>query len=147
MKVLVIAETNWIKDIALVQDLRSAYLHQLKDERKIGIAVPVYSLHEADGSLDKKIAKRIEEIDNFLHFLGRIGQSKPYESLCSIVKNSLKEFKSKSLAEKGEIKRVLNKIKMSVDIIPYTATSALNADLRFESSKAPFKEADCRIAF
>ncbi len=129
MKVLVIAETNWIEDIALVQDLRSAYLHQLKDERKIGIAVPVYSLHEADGSLDKKIAKRIEEIDNFLHFLGRIGQSKPYESLCSIVKNSLKEFKSKSLAEKGEIKRVLNKIKI------YAELEDVDVELHFDAGE------------
>jgi len=145
MKVLVIAETNWIEDIALAQDLRSAYLLQLKDEGKINIAVPAYSLHEADGSLDKKITKRVEEIDNFLHFLDRVAQSKPYESICSIVKNALKELKAKSLEERGEIKRVLNKIEMSVDVIPYTMTAALNADLRFESSRAPFKGADCRI--
>ncbi len=145
MKVLVIAETNWIEDIALAQDLRSAYLLQLKDEGKINIAVPAYSLHEADGSLDKKITKRVEEIDNFLHFLDRVAQSKPYESICSTVKNALKELKAKSLEERGEIKRVLNKIEMSVDVVPYTMTAALNADLRFESSRAPFKGADCRI--
>jgi hypothetical protein len=145
MKVLVIAETNWIEDVALAQDLRSAYLLQLKDEGKINIAVPAYSLHEADGSLDKKITKRVEEIDNFLHFLDRVAQSKPYEGICSTVKNALKELKSKSLEERGEIKRVLNKIEMSVDIIPYTMTVVLNADLRSESAIAPFKEADCRI--
>ncbi|NMG82861.1 MAG: hypothetical protein GIS02_01485 [Methanosarcinales archaeon] len=61
MKVLVIAETNWIEDIALAQDLRSAYLLELRDKREIDIAIPAYSLHEAGGSLDKKITKRIGE--------------------------------------------------------------------------------------
>lgn len=145
MKVLVIVETNWIEDVALAQDLRAAYLLQLKEEGKINIAVPAYSLHEADGSLDRKIRKRVEEIDNFLHFLNRVAQSKPYERLCSTVKDALKELKAKSLEERGEIKRVLNKIKMNVDIIPYTMTAALNADLRIESDIAPFKVADCRI--
>lgn len=145
MKIFLIAETNWIEDIALAQDLRSAYLLQLKEEGKIDIAIPVYSLYEADGSLDKKITKRIEGIDNFLHFLGRVAQSKPYESLCTTVKTALNELKLKSSEERGEIKRVLDKIKMSVDVIPYTTTAALNADLRFESSIAPFKKGDCRI--
>ncbi len=145
MKVLVIAETNWIEDIALAQDLRSAYLLELRDKGEIDIAIPAYSLHEADGSLDRKITKRIEKIDNFLHFLSKVAQSKPHENLCSIVKDGLKELKSKSLEEREAIKRVLNKIKMSIDVIPYTMTVALNADLRSESSIAPFKEADCRI--
>lgn len=145
MKVLVLAETNWIEDIALMQDLESAYLLELKDERKIEIAIPVYSLREADGSLDRKITKRVEEIDNFLHSLSTVAQSKPYERLCRIVKDALKELKSKSLEEREEIRRVLNKIETSIDTIPYTMTTALNADLRVESSIAPFKETDCRI--
>jgi hypothetical protein len=48
----------------------------------------------------------------------------------------------KQIKEEGERK---NKIKMSVDVIQYTTTAALNADLMSESSIAPFKEADCRI--
>ena len=145
MKVLVMAETNWIEDIALMQDLKSAYLLELRDEGKIDIAIPVYSLREADGSLDRKITKRVGEIDNFLHSLSKVAQSKPYESLCSIVKDGLKELKSKSLEEREAVKRVSNKIEMSVDTIPYTMVTALNADLRFESSIAPFKETDCKI--
>ena len=101
MKVLVIAETNWIEDIALMQDLKSAYLLELRDEGKIAIAISDYSLHEADGSLDKKITRRVGEIDNFLHFLRRVGQSKPYEILCTTVKTALNELKSKSSEERG----------------------------------------------
>ncbi|CAD6493877.1 MAG: hypothetical protein CHKLHMKO_00559 [Candidatus Argoarchaeum ethanivorans] len=41
-KVLLIAETNWLESIALVQDPAASYLLDLADTKEIRIAVPEY---------------------------------------------------------------------------------------------------------
>jgi hypothetical protein len=54
MRVLLIAETNWLENIVLAQDSASVYLMGLARTGEIEIAVPEYSFHEADGSLNRK---------------------------------------------------------------------------------------------
>ena len=66
MSVLLIAETNWLENIVLAQDSTSAYLMRLARTEKTVIAVPEYSFYEADGSLNRKLIKRAERIDEAL---------------------------------------------------------------------------------
>ncbi|MBA7528870.1 hypothetical protein ES705_21062 [subsurface metagenome] len=145
MSVLLIAETNWLENLVLVQDSTSAYLMRLARTEKIDIAVPEYSFYEADGSLNRKLIKRAERIDEALSLLGQISQTEHYAELCEIGRDSLKELKRLTLSDRAEIKRVLDEIKAMIRIIPYTGDASTMAEMMFESASPPFKEGDCRI--
>ncbi len=144
-KVLLIAETNWLESIALVQDPVASYLLDLADTKKIEIAVPDYSFYEADGSLNRKLIKRAEKIDEALSLLGQISQSGHSADLCKRGREILKELKKLTLSDRAEIKRVLDEIKAMIRVIPYVSDASARAEMIFESSRPPFKEGDCRI--
>ena len=145
MSVLLVAETNWLENIVLAQDSTSAYLMRLSRTEKIDIAVPEYSFYEADGSLNRKIIKRAEKIDDALSLLGQIAQTEHYAELCERGRDILKELKQLTLDDRTEIKMVLDEIESMVKIIPYTSDVSTRAEIMFESSIPPFKEGDCRI--
>jgi len=144
-KIVVITETNWLESIVLSQDTAAAYLLRLLRKHKLIIKIPEYSFYEADGSLDKKLLNRVYKINGSLELLKQISRTKHYGQLCNQGRNTLKEIKKVSLDERKKIKEVLDELKSMVDIILYTETSSIKSDLRFESSKAPFKKSDCRI--
>ncbi len=124
MEVMLIAETNWLEN---------------------EIAVPEYSFYEADGSLNRRLIKRAERIDEALSLLGQISQTEHYAELCARGRDIFKELKKLTLSDRAEIKRVLNEIKSMIQIIPYTSDASTRAEMIFESSSPPFKEGDCRI--
>lgn len=145
MSVLLMTETNWLESIVLAQDSASVYLMSLARTGQIEIAVPEYSFHEADGSLNRKLIKRACRIDEALSLLGRIWQTEHYRELCGSGKEVLKELKNSMLCDRSEIKMALDEIKSMVRIIPYTSDASARAEMRFESANPPFKEGDCRI--
>jgi len=145
MSVLLIAETNWLENIVLAQDSTSAYLMRLARTEKIDIAIPEYSFYEADGSLNRKLIKRAERIDEALSLLGQISQTEHYADLCERGRAILKELRKLTLKDRAEIKRVLDEIKSMIRIIPYTSDASTKAEMIFESANPPFKEGDCRI--
>jgi len=118
---------------------------RLARTEKIDIAVPEYSFYEADGSLNRKLIKRAERIDEALSLLGQISQTEHHTELCKIGRETLKELKRLTLNDRAEIKRTLDKIKSMVLVIPYTSDASTRAEMIFESSRPPFKEGDCRI--
>jgi hypothetical protein len=67
MKVLVIAETNWIEDIALAQDLRSAYLLELRD-KGYECDLKVFYTADREDFDNEMIYTELEEIDVKLYF-------------------------------------------------------------------------------
>ena len=145
MSVLLITETNWLESIVLAQDSASVYLMSLARTGKIEIAIPEYSFHEADGSLNRKLVKRACRIDEALSLLGQIWQTEHYKELCESCKDLLKELKNLMLCDRSEIKMALDEIKSMVRILPYTSDASARAEMRFESANPPFKEGDCRI--
>jgi len=118
---------------------------RLARTEKIDIAVPEYSFYEADGSLNRKLIKRAERIDEALLLLGQISQTEHYAELCKIGRDTLKELKRLTLSDRAEIKRTLDKIKSMVLVIPYTSDASTRAEMMFESAIPPFKVGDCRI--
>ena len=145
MRVLLIAETNWLENLVLVQDLASAYLARLARAGEIEIAVSEYSFHEADGSLNRKHNKRAYKVDEALSLLGQISQTEHHGELCENGRAILKDLKKSMSNDRSKIKRVLDKIKSMVRVIPYTSDASTRAELIFESARPPFKEGDCRI--
>ena len=145
MRVLLIAETNWLENIVLAQDSASVYLMGLARTGKIEIAVSEYSFHEADGSLNRKHNKRAYKVDEALSLLGQIAQTEHHVGLCENGRATLKYLKKSMSNDRSEIKRVLDKIKSMVRVIPYTSDASTRAELIFESARPPFKESDCRI--
>ena len=142
---LLIAETNWLENIILAQDSVSVYLMELARTGEIEIAVSEYSFHEADGSLNRKHNKRAYKVDEALSLLGQISQTEHHEELCENGRAILKDLKKSMSNDRSEIKRVLDKIKSMVRVIPYTSDASTRAELIFESARPPFKESDCRI--
>jgi len=118
---------------------------RLARTEKIDIAVPEYSFYEADGSLNRKLIKRAERIDEALSLLGQISQTEHYAELCERGRDILKELRKLTLSDRAEIKRVLDEIKAMIRIIPYTSDASTRAEMTFESASPPFKEGDCRI--
>ena len=145
MSVLLIAETNWLENIVLAQDSTSAYLMRLARTEKMVIAVPEYAFYEADGSLNRKLIKRAARIDEALSLLGQISQSGHSADLCKNGRVILKELRKLTLNDRTEIKKVLDKIKAMIQIIPYTSDISAKAEMMLEPANPPFKEGDCRI--
>ena len=127
-KVLLIAETNWLESIALVQDPAASYLLDLADTKEIRIAVPEYSFYEADGSLNRKLIKRAEKIDEALSLLGQISESEHSVDLCKSGRGILKELKKLTLSDRAEIKRVLDEIKAMIRVIHYVSEASTRAE-------------------
>ena len=145
MHVLLIAETNWLAIIVLAQDSASVYLARLARAGEIEIAVPEYSFHEADGSLNRKHNKRAYKVDEALSLLGHISQTEHHRVSCENGRTILKDLKKSMSNDRSKVKRVLDKIKSMVRVIPYTSNASTRAELIFESARPPFKEGDCWI--
>lgn len=145
MRVLLIAETNWLENIVLAQDSASVYLARLARSGEIKIAVPEYSFYEADGSLNRKHNKRAYKVDEASSLLGQISQTKHHRELCENGRAILKDLKKSMSNDRSEIERVLDKIKSMVRVMPYTSDASARAELILESASPPFKEGDCRI--
>ncbi len=58
LKVLLIAESGFLFDVCLAQDLSSIYLMDMAEAGTIAMAVPEYSLVEIDGQAADKIQGR-----------------------------------------------------------------------------------------
>jgi hypothetical protein len=142
---LLIAETNWLENIILAQDSVSVYLMELARTGEIEIAVPEYSFHEADGSLNRKHNKRAYKVDEALSLLGQVSHTEHHRELCENGRAILKDLKKSMSNDRLKIKRVLDKIKSMIRVIPYTSDASTRAELIFESARPPFKESDCRI--
>ncbi|MGB2729082.1 MAG: hypothetical protein WBD09_11585 [Halobacteriota archaeon] len=152
VEVMLIAETNWLESIALAQDSAAAYLLDLADSKKIEIAVPEYLIYEADGSLNRKLIKRAEKIDDALSLLGQIAQTTHYAKLCEKGREILKELKKLTLDDRTEIKILafLELIKEEYDsVIFYTADkedfdhSKIHEDLRNLGVEFMFDSGTC----
>ena len=135
MRVLLIAETNWLENLVLVQDLASAYLARLTRSGEIEIAVPKYSFHEADGSLNRKHNKRDYKVDEALLLLGSISQTEYHRKSCENGRTVVKYLKKSMSNDRSKIKRVLDKIKSTVRVIPYASDASTRAELIFESAR------------
>ena len=133
MSVLLITETNWLQNLVLVQDSASAYLMRLARTEIIEIAVPEYSFHEADGSLNRKHNKRAYKVDEALSLLGQISQTEHYREMCESGRYVLKDLKKLMISDRSEIKKVLGKIESMVRVIPYTSDASTRAEMIFES--------------
>jgi len=120
-KILLLAETNWLE------------------------RVPEYSFYEADGSLHRKLLERVELLDKSMGSLKKIGESEHCAALCKQAREIIKQLKTISFNDRYAIQPVLDEIKSVVQVIPYTKSASIKAELRFKSSKPPFKEDDCRI--
>ncbi|MEA3283129.1 MAG: hypothetical protein U9Q68_11380 [Euryarchaeota archaeon] len=140
-----IAETNWLENLVLVQYLASAYLTRLARSGEIEIAVPEYSFHGADGSLNRKHNKRAYKVDESLSLLGQISQTEHHRELCENGRAILKDLKKSMSNDRSKIKKVLDNIKSMVQVIPYTSDASTRAELIFESACPLFKKSDCRI--
>ncbi|MFQ6056523.1 MAG: PIN domain-containing protein [Methanosarcinales archaeon] len=144
-KILLIVETNWLESIALAQDKSSFYLLDLADTEKISIAIPEYSFYEADGSLYRKLLERVERLDKSMGSLKKIGESEHCADLCKEARDIIKRLKTIAFDDRYKIQPVLDELKTKVCVIPYTKDASLKAELRFKSSKPPFKDEDCKI--
>ena len=139
IRVLPIADTNWLENLVLAQDSASAYLARLARTSEIEIAVSEYSFHEADGSLNRKHNKRAYKVDEALSLLGQISQTEHHEELCENGRAILKDLKKSMSNDRSKIKRVLDKIKSMVRVVPYTSDASTRAELIFESARPPIQ--------
>jgi len=145
MKVLLIAETNWLTNIVLKQDTASAYLLALRAEGRIDLTVPEYSFYEADGIITEKLRGRQDSIKNFIPLLNEISRSNKYLETCLEIKSKLKSLMSDTKKESQDVNKILDKLKEMISQLPYSEKTSAKAKLRAISSKSPFKLSDCEI--
>jgi len=146
MTTLVITETNWLMSAVLARDASCGYLLTLAEEGDIDIAIPEYSLHESDGKLLAELRKRENDIDTCISILNTLSRSEYYKKHVSNAKRHIKKIKDIVRGdERGMVKSSLENARSSVTLINFSPSVFTKAELRFESSKAPFKKSDCRI--
>jgi hypothetical protein len=119
---MLIAETNWLENIALAQDSAAAYLLDMADAKKIEIAVPEYSFYEADGALNRKLIKR--EIKKVLDEIKVMVRVIPYTSDASaraemIFESASPPFKEGDCRIYASILMFVEHIKEECDLIMF----------------------------
>ena len=145
MELFIIVESNFLFDIYLSRDRSSAYLMNLASKGKIKIAIPEYSLAEADGqeaTLFYRRKKKLTESISLVKELSRSDYTKKYslkaiENLTALL-NAIDE-------ERNINYETIKIIRDICIVIPHTPEIHVKAHLRDLSSKPPFKFNDCQI--
>ncbi|MFQ6055715.1 MAG: PIN domain-containing protein [Methanosarcinales archaeon] len=144
-KVLLIVETNFIKNIVLKQDLNCAYLTDLAGQRKLDLAIPEYSLLESSSTTRIKLDKWNRNLINMINQLNEIARSRPFESLCLDIKNRIRELGENLKYLNQEMDTIINEFTSNCIIAPYTIDIWFKAHKRSIAKKPPYKDSDRSI--
>jgi len=145
MRILLIAETNWVVDIVLQQNITTAYLLSLSDNPDIDIFVPEFSFYEADGTIRGKLNNQVSELEHISGILNKISQTQKYLNFCNEVKKGIKGVREDISNDLKIFRAKLDEVRKLIDVLPYSKDILIKARLRHVSSKPPFKLSDCEI--
>jgi len=138
---VLIAETNFVLDIAFEQSEECSRLLDFIRNNGVSLVIPEYALAEAEGSISTKLQNRMNAIDLALIALKQASRS-TYNTLDNFIvqleqyKNEIEQTEFNSVLER---KRELEK---NSTLIPFTPESMVKAELRRLKDVAPFKQTD-----
>jgi hypothetical protein len=136
-----IAETNFVLDIAFEQPEECNRLLDFIRNNGVSLVIPEYAFAEAEGSISTKLQNRMDAIDLALTALKQASRS-TYNTLDNFIvqldqyKNEIEQTEFNLVLE---IKRELEK---NSTLIPFTPESMVKAELRRLRDVAPFKQTD-----
>jgi hypothetical protein len=139
--IALIAETNFVLDIAFEQSEECSRLLDFIRKNGVSLVIPEYALAEADGSILTKIENRLTAIDSALNALKQASRS-IYSDLDDFI-NKLEKYKDG--IEQKEYYSVLGKKRILDELsirIPFTSESMVKSELRGLKKIAPFKQTD-----
>jgi hypothetical protein len=139
--IALIAETNFVLDIAFEQSDECSRLLDFIHKNNISLVIPEYAFAEAEGSILDKLRNRLAAIDLALTALRQASRS-AYSTLADFIiqleqyKNEIEQTELHLVQER---KRELEK---NSTLIPFTPELMVKAELRRLKDVAPFKQTD-----
>lgn len=140
-KLVLIAETNFILDVAFEQSDECKRLLDFIHKSNISLVIPEYSFAESEGSILAKIQNRLSAIESALAALRQASRSDYSDLNDFIIK--LQEYKDS--IEQNERKLVIQRKNFLEEIsivIPLTSDAMVKSELRSLKRIAPFKQTD-----
>jgi hypothetical protein len=145
IKILVIAETNFLFGYILEQSVDFDYLRASAEREFITIGIPEFCFHEIEVALTKRTQETEQSLQTTLRTLREIGRSAYAENLVDGLRPLLNELIDLIHVHYEEIPATLERITSVCQILPHTPEAHVRGRLRYLSGKPPFKETDCEI--
>jgi len=139
--IALIAETNFVLDIAFEQSDECSRLLDFIHKNNISLVIPEYAFAEADGSILDKLRNRLTAIDLALTALKQASRS-AYNTLDDFI-IQLEQYKNE--IERTELHLVQERkreLEKNSTLIPFTPELMVKAELRRLKDAAPFKQPD-----
>lgn len=145
VKVVIVAESGFLKDLCLNQSKDSEYLYGQVDNRFITLAIPEYAFAETSGGLQQQHRKqriRLQEAANLANELGRSQNLQPFATQ---LKQLVAELQEQIDNGYTLVKTVLEDIRSKCLTILTNFEIFHRARLRALSATPPPDEIDCQI--
>ena len=139
--IALIAETNFVLDIAFEQSDECSRLLDFIHKNNISLVIPEYAFAEAEGSILDKLRNRLAAIDLALTALRQASRS-AYSTLADFI-IQLEQYKNE--IERTELHLVQERkreLEKNSTLIPFTPELMVKAELRRLKDVAPFKQTD-----
>jgi hypothetical protein len=143
-KIILIAETNFVIDIALEQSEECKRLIDFLHKHNVDLFIPEYAFAEADGTIYNIIRERSRAINSALNALRQASRS-TYHSLDEFIvklqqyEDSMKQTEHNSAIEKK------NSLAETSYTITFSPESMARSEIRRLKNIAPFKPSDRAI--
>ena len=145
MKIVIVAESGFLRDLCLNQSTDSEYLYGQVDNHLITIAVPEYAFAETDGGLQQQHRKQRVRLQETANLANKLARSQNLQSLATQLKQLVVELQSRIDAGATLAKAVLDEIRSNCLMIPTNFEIFHRARLRTLSATPPPDEIDCQI--
>ncbi|MCH8295768.1 hypothetical protein IH992_32215 [Candidatus Poribacteria bacterium] len=145
MKIVIVSESGFLKDICLDQSVDSKYIYDWADNGLITLAVPEYAFVESDGGLQQQYRKQRARLQETANLANELGRSQNLQSLATQLKQLVAELQSRIDAGATLVKVVLDEIRSNCLMIPTNFEIFHRARLRTLSATPPPDEIDCQI--
>ena len=145
MKIVIVAESGFLKDICLNQSSDSDYVYRQTNSDLITLAIPEYAFVESDGTLQQHYQRQKYRLQETANLANELGRSQNLQSLATQLKQLVAELQSRIDAGATLVKVVLDEIRSNCLMIPTNFEIFHRARLRTLSATPPPDEIDCQI--
>ncbi|MBC8229933.1 hypothetical protein H8E77_10340 [bacterium] len=145
MKVVIVAESGFLKDLCLNQSTDSRYLYEQIDNHLITGAIPEYAFAETDGGLQQQYRKQRIRLQETANLANELSRSQNLQPLTAQLKQLVAELQEQIDNGYALVKTELEEIRSQCLTILTNFEIFHRARLRALSATPPPDEIDCQI--
>lgn len=145
VKLLLVAETNFLVGFGLQQGVDFDYLTNLAAAKKITLAIPEISFKEAQSTLRLNLIDTRHILEQTLGVIRQIRRSQYARDAAQRTSAALTELITLVKARSASISQTLDLLANTTRIISYSPQAMARGRLRYIGGEAPNLEEDCEI--